>query len=242
MDYINNAEGKVLYESLFADTGSREEITIDDWISGWPAIVGGVNGIPTSRQFNTLQYITDKKFLYLYGWIQDLWDALKKYQDIVEDVDKNIMTEKEKGGFIYVGGADADIDAGDTLFILMGYEDNGRKLTGGLMHIGNVDDRIAKEDVMFVVEDERTTLEMEGGLVYIGAKGTKIRPRGVLFIVDSLEQVFQEARVTDIIVDNAPDVKVQNWGFIEGKLTVAEKAETDTVFYADTGEETVDGE
>lgn len=237
MDYINSAEGKVLYESLFADTGSREEITIDDWIAGWPAIVGGVNGIPTSRQFNTLQYITDKKFLYLYGWIQDLWDALKKYTEIVEDVDKNIMTEKNKGGFIYVGGDDMgeDIDAGDTLLILTGYEGNDRKLTGGLLHIGNRDDRIAKADVMFIVEDQRTTLEMAGGLVYVGPKSTKIRPRGVLFIINGYETDFKVARITNIVVDKEPDKNIANWGAVEGKLTVGQEAEIDTVFYSRTG-------
>ncbi len=241
MDYINNAEGKVLYESLFSDTGSREAITIEDWISGWPAIVGGVNGIPTSRQFNTLQYITDKKFLYIYGWIQDLWDAIGKIQEVTGNGNGNVMTENEKGGFIYVGGFDSDIDAGDTLFILTGYEDNDRKLTGGLIHIGNAEDRIAKEDVMFVVEDERMTLEMEGGLAYIGAKGTTIRPRGVLFIVDSLEKVFQEVRITNLVVDTEPDIKVKNWGFVEGKLTVAQNPETDTTFYSSTGGKTNDG-
>ncbi len=241
MDYINNAEGKLLYESLFSETGNREAITIEDWTSGWPAIVGGVNGIPTSRQFNTLQYITDKKFLYIYGWIQDLWDAIGKLQEVTGNGSGNTMTENEKGGFIYVGGIDSDIDAGDTLFILTGYEDNYRKLTGGLIHIGNVENRIAKEDVMFVVEDERVTLEMEGGFVYIGAKGTLIRPRGVLFIVDSLEKVFQEARITNLVVDTEPDRKVKNWGFVEGKLTVAQNSETDTTFYSNTGGKTSDG-
>ena len=56
---INTAEGKELYENLFASTESREDISLADWKAGWAAIVGGINGIPTSRQFNTLQYISD---------------------------------------------------------------------------------------------------------------------------------------------------------------------------------------
>lgn len=63
---INNASTEELFESLFANTGSRETISLRDWMDGWSAIVGGINGIPTSRQFNTLQYITDMKFLKLY--------------------------------------------------------------------------------------------------------------------------------------------------------------------------------
>lgn len=69
---INTAEGKELYENLFAGTGSRENISIEDWIAGWPAIVGGINGIPTSRQFNTLQYISDLKIFLLYQTVTDI--------------------------------------------------------------------------------------------------------------------------------------------------------------------------
>lgn len=75
LSLINTAEGKALYESLFANTGSRETISIRDWVSGWSAIVGGVNGIPTSRQFNTLQYISDLKSLLLYQAVVSLQQA-----------------------------------------------------------------------------------------------------------------------------------------------------------------------
>ncbi len=69
---INTAEGKELYENLFASTGSREDISLADWKAGWAAIVGGINGIPTSRQFNTLQYISDLKSFLLYKAVTDL--------------------------------------------------------------------------------------------------------------------------------------------------------------------------
>lgn len=69
---INTAEGKELYENLFASTGSREDISLADWKAGWSAIVGGINGIPTSRQFNTLQYISDLKSFLLYKAVTDL--------------------------------------------------------------------------------------------------------------------------------------------------------------------------
>lgn len=74
-EYINTADEKKLYESLFSQTGSRESISIKDWISGWSAIVGGINGIPTSRQFNTLQYVTDLKCLILYQSVIALQQA-----------------------------------------------------------------------------------------------------------------------------------------------------------------------
>ncbi len=69
---INTAEGKELYENLFASTESREDISLADWKAGWAAIVGGINGIPTSRQFNTLQYISDLKSFLLYKAVTDL--------------------------------------------------------------------------------------------------------------------------------------------------------------------------
>lgn len=71
-EYINTAAEKELFESLFADTGSRESISIRDWTAGWPAIVGGINGIPTSRQFNTLQFINDFKCFMLYKAVVSL--------------------------------------------------------------------------------------------------------------------------------------------------------------------------
>lgn len=74
-DYINTAEESKLYESLFADSGNRERISISDWKAGWSAIVGGINGIPTSRQFNTLQYITDLKCFMLYRSVVALQQA-----------------------------------------------------------------------------------------------------------------------------------------------------------------------
>ncbi len=73
--YINTADSQTLFENLFADTGSRENISIDDWTAGWPAIVGGINGIPTSRQFNTLQHINDLKNKILYQAVADLQRA-----------------------------------------------------------------------------------------------------------------------------------------------------------------------
>ena len=74
-DNINTAEEKDLFESLFAKTGSRENISISNWESGWAAIVGGINGIPTSRQFNTMQYMTDLKCFLLYQAVVALQQA-----------------------------------------------------------------------------------------------------------------------------------------------------------------------
>lgn len=99
-EYINTAAEKELFESLFADTGSRESISIRDWTAGWPAIVGGINGIPTSRQFNTLQYINDFKCFMLYKAVVALQQAGATGIKIgpPQDLEKNmILFETIKG-------------------------------------------------------------------------------------------------------------------------------------------------
>lgn len=57
---------KKFFENIFAQNAGREDIHEEDWKGGWSSIVGGINGIPTARQFNTLQYVSDFKDLYLY--------------------------------------------------------------------------------------------------------------------------------------------------------------------------------
>lgn len=44
-DYVRN---------VFSDKGVCAELSLDEWLGGWASIVGGVNGIPTSQQFNAV--------------------------------------------------------------------------------------------------------------------------------------------------------------------------------------------
>lgn len=144
--YINTAEGKDLYENLFAGTGSRETINMEDWKAGWPAIVGGINGIPTSRQFNTLQYITDLKCLLLYhevialqkaggigvriGPPQELENNMILFETLNEDSNRIVrirqkdasgnMHEYELAALFKMAEKREGIRSGDTLSILFG--------------------------------------------------------------------------------------------------------------------------
>ena len=43
--------------NIFSDNGVRANISIEEWLGGWASIVGGINGIPTSQQFNEVFYI-----------------------------------------------------------------------------------------------------------------------------------------------------------------------------------------
>ena len=230
MANINDAENKELYESLFADAGNREIISIDDWKDGWSAIVGGINGIPTSRQFNTLQYITDYKILLLFHTILELKEEIKKLQEQIEGGMAGPVIGK--GGFVFVGSINTEINALDILFIVT--EDIiGSSVTGGgLMHVGNVYDEMGIGDVTFILSREVITKDVEGGQIYVGEKGTEIRPRGVLLIISGDETpVFKQAAFTNFeISQSAPSTP--NWGFINGKLTVASTPDTDTTFFA----------
>lgn len=143
---INTARETDLYESLFAATGSRDTISIDDWKAGWPAIVGGINGIPTSRQFNTLQYITDLKCLLLYhevvalqkaggvgvriGPMQELANNMILFETMNEDSNRIVrvwqkdasgdMHEYELAALFEMAEKREGIKSGDTLSILFG--------------------------------------------------------------------------------------------------------------------------
>lgn len=229
---INNAEDKELYESLFADAGSREIINIDDWKDGWSAIVGGINGIPTSRQFNTLQYITDYKILMLFHTILELKEEIKKLQDQIEGGSSGTVVGK--GGFVFVGNISKEINALDILFIVTEDFTDESAATGGLIHVGNAYDPMAAGDVTFILSRETVTKDIEGGQIYVGGKGTAIRPRGVLLIIsneDEVTPVFKQAAFTNFeIGQKAPSTP--NWGFVNGKLTVASDPDPDTTFFA----------
>lgn len=51
------AENNEYSAAPFAQDGIRQEIPIQDWKGGWASIVGGLNGKPTSQQFNMVFYI-----------------------------------------------------------------------------------------------------------------------------------------------------------------------------------------
>ena len=41
----------------FSMSGVKQDISLEDWKGGWASIVGGLNGKPTSEQFNMVTYI-----------------------------------------------------------------------------------------------------------------------------------------------------------------------------------------
>lgn len=51
------AENNEYSAVAFSQDGIRQEIPIQDWRGGWASIVGGLNGKPTSQQFNMVFYI-----------------------------------------------------------------------------------------------------------------------------------------------------------------------------------------
>ena len=43
--------------AAFSVSGVKQDISLEDWKGGWASIVGGLNGKPTSQQFNMVTYI-----------------------------------------------------------------------------------------------------------------------------------------------------------------------------------------
>ena len=43
--------------AAFSMSGVKQDISLEDWKGGWASIVGGLNGKPTSQQFNMVTYI-----------------------------------------------------------------------------------------------------------------------------------------------------------------------------------------
>lgn len=62
--------------------------------------------------------------------------------------------------------------------------------------------------------------------ILFGPENTNLSPGSILFVTDVEEAVFSNIEFSS----NTP-LKEQNWGQLEGKLTVAEEPEPDTVFF-----------
>lgn len=71
MQYTEN------YEKNFADGGDRAPINDELWEGGWREIVGGVNGYPTSAQFNEVCGRPDRKANELKK-IRSIWMVMQK--------------------------------------------------------------------------------------------------------------------------------------------------------------------
>lgn len=68
------------FNLLFANSVNREDMEEDTYLQGWYKIVGGLNGIPTTKQFNALQHISDLKSKYLY------YNKLDKQGGVADDL------------------------------------------------------------------------------------------------------------------------------------------------------------
>lgn len=79
------AENNEYSAAAFAQDGIKQEIPIQDWKGGWASIVGGLNGKPTSQQFNMVFYI--------------LSSILNKAVQDITNLDRSIGTALPKTDF-----------------------------------------------------------------------------------------------------------------------------------------------
>lgn len=91
--------------------------------------------------------------------------------------------------------------------------------------------------LQFLVKNEMYLKQRCDNTVLIGTATTDIPIGSTLFVTDDENPPtpvsFERGEFSNIkISENPPDGTEENWGKIEGKLTVAEEPETDTVFFA----------
>lgn len=65
------------FTKVFSSDGGRAPIRMEDWVKGWVAIVGGVNGIPTAQQFNSVSYFIESKVNEAYRAASEALDGLE---------------------------------------------------------------------------------------------------------------------------------------------------------------------
>ena len=61
-----------VFEVAFAEDGQKAAITDREYRGGWYEVVGGINGIPTSQQFNMIMNFQEEKVNYLYRLLKEI--------------------------------------------------------------------------------------------------------------------------------------------------------------------------
>lgn len=169
---INNAEKEALFEALFAENGTRQPISMEDWKNGWFAITGENNGIPTSKQFNTLQNVSDLKCYLLYIQLLTMQEEIEKLKDMVD-----VGVIINPGGKLFVGDGSTEINGGDSLLII----DGMTATAGGFAYVGDTSIDITAGEILFINDD---VLINRGGQVYVGNEDREIRLDSFQFVQD----------------------------------------------------------
>lgn len=113
------------FTKAFAQRANRAPITEEEWMDGWVAIVGGINGIPTAQQFNAFGYIIETKANEAYNQASKALAGLGSKVDKAEGFGLMSDTEKTKldgisagatktaksntNGSVKVDGADVEV-------------------------------------------------------------------------------------------------------------------------------------
>ena len=85
------------------------------------------------------------------------------------------------------------------------------------------------------VDLEALRLEMQKiPKIRFGAKSTELNNNEVLFVTGEEEpaEAFKVARISNIVVSNEEPTEGENWGAVEGDLTVGNEPKEDTTFFA----------
>lgn len=85
------------------------------------------------------------------------------------------------------------------------------------------------------IDLETLRLEMQKiPRIRFGAKNTELNNNEVLFVTGEEEtaETFKVARISNIVVSNEEPTEGENWGAVEGDLTVGNEPKEDTTFFA----------
>lgn len=61
-----------VFKVAFAEKGQKASIAETEYRGGWFKVVGGINGIPTSQQFNAIMNFQEEKVNYLYRLFKEI--------------------------------------------------------------------------------------------------------------------------------------------------------------------------
>lgn len=90
------------FNTAFAESGQKSEISEESWKLGWVEIVGGINGVPTAQQFNQFGYVFDKKANIAYS------KAAEAAKTLNDKADQSTLDEHIADDTLHVTSAEKD--------------------------------------------------------------------------------------------------------------------------------------
>lgn len=213
--------------NIFASNGVRASLSIEEWLGGWASIVGGVNGVPTSQQFNETFYILSALINQLSSQMSETTQtanaSLPKTKFTADEI---IALLAAKG---LMEGCNADMLDGkhSSYFAVSGHKHNTGDITSGILPVarggtgGSTGDDACKS-----LGAMRTAGGTFTGPIYFGSKTYYISQSGVAnfsraygAVYNDYAEFFPRGEATEAGDIVALDVSSQNERYIKATNT-----------------------